>query len=124
MQWESLAQRLSPLVVEIGQTIEMSDEKNELVEEVDEKAVNKHDWSSADLEKVTDFKEEEDLQSDGTDNKVEHLKAEATAKVINVAPEDVKFLVDEFELNKGVAERLLIKHRGDLRTAVTAFLNF
>ena len=94
----------------------MSDEKQDVVEE-EEKTIDKHNWGAADLEKmVEENAEKDDLRTDGAGN-VDHLKVDIT-KSISLRAEDVKLLIDEFELKRGQAERYLIKHRGDISGAL------
>ncbi|KAI6203620.1 HYPK-UBA domain-containing protein [Aphelenchoides besseyi] len=96
-------------------------EKNEVADEVEEVAVDKHDKQAVDMANLTDFNaDKDDLQSDGAGN-VDHLKADA-AKVISLRAEDVKLLMNELELNKSTAERYLIKHRGEIRGALNELL--
>ncbi|KAI6179508.1 Y+L amino acid transporter 2 [Aphelenchoides besseyi] len=103
-----------------GRFYKMS-EKNEVADEVEEVAVDKHDKQAVDMANLTDFNaDKDDLQSDGAGN-VDHLKADA-AKVISLRAEDVKLLMNELELNKSTAERYLIKHRGEIRSALNELL--
>ncbi|CAD5209431.1 unnamed protein product [Bursaphelenchus xylophilus] len=86
---------------------------------IEEKAVDKHDWGAADLERVTNYEEEKDEM--GTEN-VDHLKAQ-TPNVVSLHAEDIALLVKEFELKRPYAEKILIEARGDLKACVENFIN-
>ncbi|VDM46164.1 unnamed protein product, partial [Toxocara canis] len=87
---------------------------------------NKHDWAAADLEKVTDFHEENDNVKEVSNVKLDSLinGPQAASKVVNIRREDVQLIVDELELPRIRAEKTLIEHDGDVIAATKALLGF
>ncbi|XP_031559508.1 huntingtin-interacting protein K-like [Actinia tenebrosa] len=100
-----------------------------------EPAHKRHDLqTSADLERVTDYAEETEIQADiGTAlNLVEgrHQKEKADqalrekelARVV-IKKDDVDLIVDEMEIPRSVAERTLREHKGDVVEALAYLTN-
>ena len=94
-----------------------------------------HNSGAADLEKVTDYAEEKEIDTDKltdamtaisdkrrkeAEAKVEREKVLASAKV---KKEDIDVVVSEFEVGRPRAERCLREAGGDLKTALTALVN-
>lgn len=97
---------------------------------------NKHDSGAADLEKVTDYAEEKEISASGDLNnamnaitdkrkKDAELKAEREKMLasVKVKKEDVEIIVNEFEITKAKAERVLKEHNADLAAALSALIN-
>uniref|UniRef100_A0A915B402 Nascent polypeptide-associated complex subunit alpha-like UBA domain-containing protein n=1 Tax=Parascaris univalens TaxID=6257 RepID=A0A915B402_PARUN len=89
-------------------------------------AKNKHDWAAADLEKVTDFHEDNDNVKEVSNVKLDSLISgpQAARKVVNIRREDVQLIVDELELPRIRAEKKLIEHDGDVIAATKSLLGF
>ncbi|KXJ23487.1 huntingtin-interacting protein K [Exaiptasia diaphana] len=98
-------------------------------------AHKRHDlYTSADLERVTDYAEETEVQGDieSALNLVEgrHLKEKADqalrekelARVV-IKKEDVDLIVEEMEIPRTAAERTLREHKGDVVQALVYLTN-
>ncbi|XP_070547108.1 huntingtin-interacting protein K-like [Ptychodera flava] len=95
----------------------------------------KHDSGAADLEKVTDYHEETEIATqDMVDvmNKFgERIRQEKAAKAqreqdlskVKVKKEDVDLIVNEMEISKSKAERVLREHNGDIVATLTSLTN-
>uniref|UniRef100_A0A915I9Q0 Nascent polypeptide-associated complex subunit alpha-like UBA domain-containing protein n=1 Tax=Romanomermis culicivorax TaxID=13658 RepID=A0A915I9Q0_ROMCU len=89
----------------------------------------KHDYSGrADLERVTDYVEEKELPSQQltqaisdllVDKKTEHLPKEA----FKLRKEDIDLIVNEMEVSRIVAEKMLRKYDGNLKQTLKAMIN-
>ncbi|GAV01933.1 hypothetical protein RvY_12565 [Ramazzottius varieornatus] len=103
------------------------------VDENDEEPQAKLDKASAqnaaDMEKVTDYSEEKEFSARGNASAVLSNVASEQAKtakgpvVITLKKVDIDALVDNFDLKRMYAERLLKKHGGDMRKAVHELLH-
>lgn len=94
-----------------------------------------HNSGAADLEKVTDYAEEKEIDTgslNGTMNAIaEKRKRDAELKAehekllagVKVKKEDVDVIMNEFEISKLKAERCLKEHGGDLKGALSALVN-
>jgi len=114
---------------------EKEEDDNEDEPELDKD--KKHDWGAADLEKVTDYAEDQEILSTGNEledaivnirNKQAQKTAEKMAmerelaKVV-ISKEHVDLIMHEMELPKEKAERTLREHGGDVVKALTALVN-
>ncbi|XP_065176466.1 huntingtin-interacting protein K-like [Sycon ciliatum] len=98
-------------------------------------AAKKHDDGAADLERVTDYVEEIDGNTEGIEELVTQLtasrnqkaaeKAERERKLakVSISKDDVSLLMSEMEVTKPVAERTLRLHDGNVVNALTALVN-
>ncbi|KAL3998280.1 hypothetical protein ACH3XW_14430 [Acanthocheilonema viteae] len=88
------------------------------------------DWAAADLEKVTDFNEDNDIGREVSNEKLDSLISGPsrllmkTGEVVNVRKEDVLLIMDELELPRIQAEKKLIEHNGDIIAAAKDLLSF
>ncbi len=109
--------------------------KEETTETTSAQKAKVHNSGAADLEKVTDYAEEKEIDSGKltdamtaisdkrkkeAETKVEREKALASVKV---KKEDIDVVVNEFEVGRPKAERCLREAGGDLKTALTALVN-
>ncbi|CAF0718132.1 unnamed protein product [Brachionus calyciflorus] len=95
----------------------------------------KHNTGAADLEKVTDYAEEKEISGGNLDNAINAItdkrrrdaeqKADLEKRLasVKVKKEDVDVVVQEFEVPRPKAERVLKENNGDLQAALTALLN-
>jgi len=97
----------------------------------------KHNSGAADLEKVTDYAEDQEILSTGNEledaivairNKQAQKTAEKLARERELAKvvinkEYVELIMHEMELPKDKAERTLREHDGDVVKALTALVN-
>ena len=105
------------------------------MEAANSKKESKHNSGAADLERVTDYAEEKEIAGNylniamnaisdkrrkDADQKAEREKMLATVKV---RKEDVDLIVNELEISKQQAERVLKEHNADLPAALTALIN-
>jgi NACalpha-BTF3-like transcription factor len=98
-------------------------------------APSKHDSGAADLEKVTDYAEEKEISAGDLNNAMNAIsdkrkkdaeqKAEREKQLasVKVKKEDVELIVNEFEIPKTKAERVLKEHNADLVAALSALIN-
>merc|ERR1712212_916496 len=105
--------------------------------ENDKNKDKKHDSGAADLEKVTDYAEEKEILSTGNEledaivairNKqaqktAERLARERELAKVAVSKEDIDLIVNEMEVKKDRADRVLREHGGDVVSALTALIN-
>merc|ERR1712211_175705 len=115
-------------------------EDDGIEDEVEEEKAPKakgHDSGSADLEKVTDYAEDKEILSTGKDledalqairNKQAQKTAEKVARErelvkVVIAKEDVELIIQEMEIPKEKADRVLREHGGDVVAALTALVN-
>ncbi|XP_002738855.1 huntingtin-interacting protein K-like [Saccoglossus kowalevskii] len=109
-----------------------SDGDVEQKQAVSSSKAKKHDSGAADLEKVTDYHEEMEIVSQDMTDAMSHLgdkiKKEKAARAqreqelakVKVRKEDVDLVVNEMEIPKFKAERILKEHNGDLVATLTA----
>merc|ERR1712228_109272 len=97
----------------------------------------KHNSGAADLEKVTDYAEDQEILSTGNEledaivairNKQAQKTAEKLARErelakVSISKEHVELIMHEMELPKDKAERTLREHGGDVVKALTALVN-
>merc|ERR1719420_1729590 len=97
----------------------------------------KHNSGAADLEKVTDYAEDQEILSTGNEledaivairNKQAQKTAEKLARErelakVVISKEHVELIMHEMELPKEKAERTLREHGGDVVKALTALVN-
>jgi len=107
------------------------------VEDVDtpntEKKEKKHDSGAADLERVTNFAEEQEVKADSdilsvinqVKNEELEKKKQADLELSKVAirKQDVELIVRELEVSKQVAERCLREQKGSLAQALCVLTN-
>ena len=104
--------------------------------ETDTKAQSgKHNSGAADLEKVTDYAEEKEIDTGSLNNamsvisdkrkKDAELKAERERQLasVKVKKEDVDMIMNELEIPKCKSERVLKEHNGDLNAALIQLIN-
>ncbi|XP_075042122.1 huntingtin-interacting protein K-like [Mixophyes fleayi] len=95
----------------------------------------KHDSGAADLERVTDYAEEKQIQSSNLETamsvigdkwsreqKAKQEREKELAKV-TIKREDVELIMNEMEIQRSVAERSLREHMGNVVEALIAFTN-
>ena len=94
-----------------------------------------HSSGAADLEKVTDFAEEKEIDAGNLNDAMSVIadkrKKDAEAKAerekmlasVKVKKEEVEIIMNEFEVTKLKAERCLKEHNGDLKSALSALIN-
>ena len=99
------------------------------------KKESKHNSGAADLEKVTDYAEEKEISASDLNDamnaisnkrkKDDDLKAarEKMLATVKVKKEDVEIIVNEFEISKQKAERVLKEHNADLVAALSSLIN-
>jgi len=97
----------------------------------------KHDSGAADLEKVTDFAEEQEILSTGSGleealiairNKQALKTAEKIARdkqlaKVQINKEDVELIMSEMEMARDKADRRLREHDGDVVAALTTLVS-
>uniref|UniRef100_A0A8C4XHD7 Huntingtin interacting protein K n=1 Tax=Erpetoichthys calabaricus TaxID=27687 RepID=A0A8C4XHD7_ERPCA len=95
----------------------------------------KHDSGAADLERVTDYAEEKEISSSdletvryvigdrrSREQKAKQEREKELAKV-TIKKEDVELIMSEMEIPRGVAERSLREHMGNVVEALIALTN-
>ncbi len=94
-----------------------------------------HSSGAADLEKVTDFAEEKEIDTGNLNDAMaaiaDRRKKHAEAKVerekqlasVKVKKEDVELIMNEMEISRMQAERCLKEHNADLKAALSALVN-
>merc|ERR1719347_1098854 len=97
----------------------------------------KHDSGTADLEKVTDYAEDKEIISTGSEledaivnirkkqeaKTAEKLARERELAKVAINKEDVELIMFEMEMAKEKAERTLREHGGDVVQALVALVN-
>lgn len=96
----------------------------------------RHDFqTSADLERVTDFAEETEINTSILENalslvegkyseeKAAKLQREKELAKVVIRKEDVDLIVEEMEIPRSVAERSLREHKGDVVEALVSLTN-
>merc|ERR1712106_1066192 len=115
----------------------MGDENDENEDEPQLDKDKKHDSGAADLEKVTDYAEDQEILSTGNEledaivtirNKQAQKTAEKLARErelakVVISKEHIDLIMHEMELPKEKAERTLREHGGDVVMALTALVN-
>lgn len=94
-----------------------------------------HSSGAADLEKVTDFAEEQEIDTGNLNDAMtaiaDRRKKHAEARVerekqlasVKVKKEDVELIMAEMEVGKAKAERCLKEHNADLKAALSSLVN-
>ncbi|XP_056428023.1 huntingtin-interacting protein K [Hyla sarda] len=95
----------------------------------------KHDSGAADLERVTDYAEEKEIQSSNLETamsvigdrrsreqKAKQEREKELAKV-TIKKEDVELIMNEMEIPRSSAERSLREHMGNVVEALIALTN-
>lgn len=94
-----------------------------------------HSSGAADLEKVTDYVEEKEIDTGNLNDAMTAIsdkrKKDAEAKIarskelasVKVTKEDVELVMNEFEVTKLTAERVLKENNGDLKKALISLVN-
>ncbi|CAH0382527.1 unnamed protein product [Bemisia tabaci] len=113
-----------------------SDEQPTETDESAYKKSTKYDSGAKDLERVTDYVEEEEilnsndlssaLQVIGSrriEEAAEKQKKESELAKIQIKKEDVDLIVKEMEISRTTAERTLREHSGDVVKALTALVD-
>merc|ERR1712123_340475 len=128
-----------PDIVTKEASAEPNDAEKEEEENEDEPQLDKdkkHDSGAADLEKVTDYAEDQEILSTGNEledaivtirNKQAQKTAEKLARErelakVVISKEHVDLIMHEMELPKEKAERTLREHGGDVVKALTALV--
>ncbi|CAB3407309.1 unnamed protein product [Caenorhabditis bovis] len=85
----------------------------------DEKSVDKHNWGSEELSKVSDVQEEKDDLKMNTDalGKIFNSSAPVRPK-INIKKEDLQMIMTELELPEATVRNALLETEGDARKAL------
>merc|ERR1711894_585839 len=108
---------------------------DEQIDEQKGKKVAKHDSGSADLEKVTDYVEEEEIShqniGDAMKAMSEKQSQDAAAKQqrekelskVKITNEDVDLIVQEMEISRMAAERKLREHQGNVVATLIELTN-
>jgi NACalpha-BTF3-like transcription factor len=96
---------------------------------------NKHDSGAADLEKVTDYAEEQEIKSDDLNKAINALstkhqieteqKAQKEKELasVKIRKEDVDMIAQEMEISKIKAERVLRENNGNPVSALRFLIN-
>ncbi|GMT28823.1 hypothetical protein PFISCL1PPCAC_28825, partial [Pristionchus fissidentatus] len=94
------------------------------VDDVEEKtAVDKYNRGAADLDKVNTFDDGgDDIRGMGANLKLE--EAAPKQKIVTVKPEDLKMIMDEFELPQVRVEAALITNDGDVKATIRSLMGF
>ncbi|XP_059484094.1 huntingtin-interacting protein K [Neocloeon triangulifer] len=107
----------------------------EVEQEKSQKKSAKHDSGAADLEKVTDYAEEQEIMASDLagamtiiDNMRRKEDAERIAKEkelakVSIKKEDVDLMVHEMEISRILAERTLREHHGNVVDALISLTN-
>ncbi|XP_068708881.1 huntingtin-interacting protein K-like [Montipora foliosa] len=96
----------------------------------------RHDFqTSADLERVTDYAEEKEINTSDLENalslvegkyseeKAAKLQREKELARVVIKKEDVDLIVEEMEIPRVAAERRLREHKGDVVEALVSLTN-
>nr|XP_037847385.1 huntingtin-interacting protein K-like [Chlorocebus sabaeus] len=99
------------------------------------KKPRKHDNGAADLERVTDYAEEKEIQSSNLETamsvigdrrsreqKAKQEQEKELAKV-TIRKEDLELIITEMEISRAAAERSLREHMGNVVEALIALTN-
>uniref|UniRef100_A0A0A9WYV2 Huntingtin-interacting protein K n=1 Tax=Lygus hesperus TaxID=30085 RepID=A0A0A9WYV2_LYGHE len=114
-----------------------SDEHQQNNEDAGQKKSAKHDSGAADLERVTDYAEEKEISAASDEFKgamsfigdlrnkeaAEKMAKERELLKVAISKEDVDLIVNEFEISRPKAERVLREHLGNVVDALTALTN-
>lgn len=115
---------------------EANDDEEEVVADNLDKD-KKHNSGTSDLEKVTDYAEDKEIISTGSEledaianirkkqdvKTQEKLAIERELAKVTISKEDIDLIMCEMELPKERAERTLREHGGDVVQALTALVN-
>jgi NACalpha-BTF3-like transcription factor len=100
-----------------------------------QKAQSKHDSGAADLEKVTDYAEEEEISNGSLNTAIDAIntkhqkeasdkaKREKELASVVIKKPDVDLISSELEIPKDKAERILREHNGDPVLALRTLLS-
>ncbi|BFZ02394.1 hypothetical protein BsWGS_05433 [Bradybaena similaris] len=110
-------------------------EENEAESESKGKKVARHDAGAADLEKVTDYVEEKEIAAQDIQDamrvvsdrqnkeaKAKHEKEKELSKV-KINKDDVDYIVQEMEISRTQAERVLREYKGNIVDALGFLTN-
>uniref|UniRef100_A0A2C9JCQ8 Nascent polypeptide-associated complex subunit alpha-like UBA domain-containing protein n=1 Tax=Biomphalaria glabrata TaxID=6526 RepID=A0A2C9JCQ8_BIOGL len=110
-------------------------EDNDAEDESKGKKVAKHDAGAADLEKVTDYEEEKEIAAQDIQDairvvsdrqnkeaKAKHEKEKELSKV-KINKDDVDYIVQEIEISRSRAERVLREYKGNVIEALVFLTN-
>ncbi|PVD36373.1 hypothetical protein C0Q70_03355 [Pomacea canaliculata] len=110
-------------------------EENENLQESKTKKSAKHDSGAADLEKVTDYVEEAEISSKNLDYAMKVVNDQQTREAqakqekekelskVKINKDDVDLIVQEMEISRVKAERVLREHKGNVVEALTELIN-
>ncbi|XP_046340429.1 huntingtin-interacting protein K-like [Haliotis rubra] len=110
-------------------------EENEDKKEGKSKKVAKHDSGAADLEKVTDYVEETEISAQSISDAMrvvnvskakeasERQERERELSKVKINKDDVDLIVNEIEIGRIQAERVLREHKGNIVEALVALTN-
>ncbi|CAK9291075.1 unnamed protein product [Gordionus sp. m RMFG-2023] len=91
----------------------------------------KYDCGAADLEKVTDYSEDIEISDKSIQNAINFInKSSNENKIINsdlskilIKKEDIDFLVNEMEITRSKAEKILMENKGELASTIEYLFN-
>ncbi|KAK7096040.1 huntingtin-interacting protein K-like [Littorina saxatilis] len=95
----------------------------------------KHDSGAADLEKVTDYVEEAEISSKNLDDAMKVVSDQQTRETkakqekekelskVKINKDDVDLIIQEMEIPRMKAERVLREHKGNVVDALTELVN-
>ncbi|RUS88061.1 hypothetical protein EGW08_004227 [Elysia chlorotica] len=119
-----------PTAIDEGET-----EENDAEADAKGKRAARHDAGAADLEKVTDYEEEKEIASQDIQDamrvvsdrqnreaKAKHDKEKELSKV-KINKDDVDFIVQEMEISRIRAERILREYKGNITEALVFLTN-
>ncbi|MCL4134347.1 UNVERIFIED_CONTAM: hypothetical protein GTU68_061312 [Idotea baltica] len=111
------------------------DTENDVAEQKNtrEKRTAKHDSGAADLERVTNYAEEKEIKSDANfmsvindvkrQDEVKKMAKEKELAKVSIKKEDVELIVQELEIPKIKAEKVLREHQGNLIETLITLTN-
>ncbi|NXI73347.1 HYPK protein, partial [Anseranas semipalmata] len=96
----------------------------------------KHDSGAADLERVTDYAEEKEIQSSNLETamsvigdrrsreqKAKQEREEKELAKVTIKKEDLELIMNEMEISRAAAERSLREHMGNVVEALITLTN-
>uniref|UniRef100_A0A1I7ULY6 HYPK_UBA domain-containing protein n=1 Tax=Caenorhabditis tropicalis TaxID=1561998 RepID=A0A1I7ULY6_9PELO len=92
-----------------------------MAEEDDKQQVDKHNWGSEELSKVSDTREDKDdlkLNTDALGNLFNSSAPAPTRPKINIKKEDLQLIMNELELPESTVRAKLLETNGDVREAL------
>ncbi|XP_012268628.1 huntingtin-interacting protein K [Athalia rosae] len=115
---------------------DVNGDSDEVQQEKSQKKAAKYDSGAADLERVTDYAEEKEISSSDdfscaltiigdrrNKERAEKIAREKELLKVSIHKEDVDLIMKEMEINRGLAERTLREHRGDVVEALITLTN-